>query len=531
MPESADGPSGLFHPPRRSATLPTRLISQEHSLDRPKETDNILFYHPSAKIVHFSPRAVAPIPPSTAPLDFDYPVDTIETLPWRSSAERTVALAPLRLENIHGLTVFLKCGSVVQAILKNSQCWCVDGESTFVLRIRPLTYYRIEIPNHTETDQEYVEDLRRVLPTVLRYEITPCPFRRGFTVEIPEEAKVPKRKKAWRPKRLRESAPAALSAVQESNDSETSEPGVLSVTEESSPDRRDSNAIVLDTIPDDNDGSTESEPVAKPEPRRAVSETQADFHTLRGRFEATPEPHVDNASLSSSFESCESAPSLSPLIPPSSSHSNSTCSTSIEAIEHLNDLHDGRPVHNNVPELRPSHRDVNRYRASNVEHLPCKVPSKVSAEESSKLLSAPAVTTTPIPASTTSANDLSEMSMQFRRRASATKERDLSPMPPSSILCPPRPHSQDEGTASIIQKTIALVLVPPIQLLLILLHITARIMIAPALDSAIRDSSKRENQVDYPQEAVDDFDLPLTLESSNDTDSQGSTRPDVWDLD
>src|SRR3954471_24308864 len=118
MPESPE-PLGQIHSLRRSLTLPTKL--NPHAQRRssvPNTPENVIFYHPSAKIVHFAPRALAPIPSSSSPSDFDYPVDTIETLPWRSATERTVATAPLRLEKVHGLTAFLKCGNVVHAILK-----------------------------------------------------------------------------------------------------------------------------------------------------------------------------------------------------------------------------------------------------------------------------------------------------------------------------------------------------------------------------------------------------------------------------
>jgi hypothetical protein len=100
MSDTSDAPLPQTQSLRRSATLPSKLITrprrQSESL-RPSEND--LFYHPSAKVVHFAPRALAPIPSSTAPSDFDYPVDTVETLPWRSPTERTVALGPLRLDS------------------------------------------------------------------------------------------------------------------------------------------------------------------------------------------------------------------------------------------------------------------------------------------------------------------------------------------------------------------------------------------------------------------------------------------------
>jgi hypothetical protein len=301
MPES---PSelGQIQSLRRSVTLPIKLnpLAQRRS-SVPNTPEHVIFYHPSAKIVHFAPRALAPIPSSSAPSDFDYPVDTIETLPWRSATERTVATAPLRLEKVHGSTAFLKCGNVVHAILKNSQCWCVDGVSKFVLRIRPLTYYRIEIPYDSEDDQGLVQDLKIALPTVLRYEVTPCPFKRAFSVELPSDAMAPRRKKAWRPKERRESAPILESLLETSSPSSTRSEWLDSastgddtdgnLTDDSCFTSHKAKSIILETIPDDR----ESSPVEalRPSsshsfPSRSVSETPQAFTSLLAKFQATP---------------------------------------------------------------------------------------------------------------------------------------------------------------------------------------------------------------------------------------------------
>ncbi|OQD69214.1 hypothetical protein PENPOL_c002G00331 [Penicillium polonicum] len=301
MPES---PSelGQIQSLRRSLTLPTKLnpLAQRRS-SVPNTPEHVIFYHPSAKIVHFSPRALAPIPSSSAPSDFDYPVDTIETLPWRSATERTVATAPLRLEKVHGSTAFLKCGNVVHAILKNSQCWCVDGVSKFVLRIRPLTYYRIEIPYETEDDQSLVRDLKIALPTVLRYEVTPCPFKRAFSVEIPTDAMAPRRKKAWQPKDRRERIPTVLEPPRETSSPSSIRSDCIdsmstgddtdgNLTDDSCFTSNKANSTILEAIPDDQESSPvdalSPSPYRGP-PRRSVSEAPQTFTSLLAKFEAT----------------------------------------------------------------------------------------------------------------------------------------------------------------------------------------------------------------------------------------------------
>ena len=69
-----------------------------------------------------------------------------------------------------------------------------------MLRIRANNYYRIELPCASEEDKAQVEQLRVVLESVLQYEKTACPFKRGFTVDLPEPPPVPIQKKPWKPK-------------------------------------------------------------------------------------------------------------------------------------------------------------------------------------------------------------------------------------------------------------------------------------------------------------------------------------------
>lgn len=94
---------------------------------------------------------------------------------------------------------FLSSGTLLRPILAKSQCWCVDGESKFVLRVAHDSYYRIELPNSCPAENQKVEEFKEVLAKVLQYELTPCPFKRGFTVDLPEPPKTPIRKRPWKP--------------------------------------------------------------------------------------------------------------------------------------------------------------------------------------------------------------------------------------------------------------------------------------------------------------------------------------------
>lgn len=75
----------------------------------------------------------------------------------------------------------------------------MDGESKFVLRVSQDSYYRIELPNSSSAENQKVEEFKQVLGKVLQYEGTPCPFKRGFTVNLPEPPKTPIQKRPWKP--------------------------------------------------------------------------------------------------------------------------------------------------------------------------------------------------------------------------------------------------------------------------------------------------------------------------------------------
>ncbi len=94
---------------------------------------------------------------------------------------------------------FLNCANALKPILPKSQAWCVDGHSKFVVQIRPPQYWRIEVPNDSPDDKLWIEELKRVFGEVLRFEKTPCPFKREFTVELPEPPHTPVKLKPWRP--------------------------------------------------------------------------------------------------------------------------------------------------------------------------------------------------------------------------------------------------------------------------------------------------------------------------------------------
>ena len=56
-------------------------------------------------------------------------------------------------------------------------------------------------------DELKVGEFKTVLAKVLQYEVTPCPFKRGFTVDLPDLPTTPVQKRPWRPKTKLEITP------------------------------------------------------------------------------------------------------------------------------------------------------------------------------------------------------------------------------------------------------------------------------------------------------------------------------------
>lgn len=110
-----------------------------------------------------------------------------------------VTVGILRIYRVTASNVsFLNSGNLLHTIFPRSQCWCVDGQSVFVLRIRQDSYYRMELPYETDEDKTKIEQFKSILEQVLQYEKTQCPFTRGFEVDLPERPKTPPRKRLTR---------------------------------------------------------------------------------------------------------------------------------------------------------------------------------------------------------------------------------------------------------------------------------------------------------------------------------------------
>ncbi|KAF9767252.1 hypothetical protein IL306_000184 [Fusarium sp. DS 682] len=173
-------------PPRRVSTAP--VPSRDSTEPETPESDLVetLYSHPNVKIISFTAtgRAFARGPALSN-------VDPPGSLSWSSQLERTIAVGPFRIYRAPRSVAFLSCGSALQPILRKSQCWCIDEDnSRFVLQIRRPNYWRIELPVDDPEDQERAEELREVFDKILQFEKTECPFKRTFTVDLPEQVPV-----------------------------------------------------------------------------------------------------------------------------------------------------------------------------------------------------------------------------------------------------------------------------------------------------------------------------------------------------
>ncbi|KAK4187846.1 inheritance of peroxisomes protein 1-domain-containing protein [Podospora australis] len=188
-----------FAAPRRVFTAPVPAALETNPAQPASAVTGIvdtLYDHPNVKIVSFSAGShhltVGPRAHEVEP----------GTLSWFSQLERTIAVGPFRIYRAPGSVAFLSCGSALQPILPKSQAWCVDEESSkFILQIRRPQYWRIEVPVDEAEDQQRAQVLREVFDKILQFEKTECPFKRSFTVELPERPDTPTSRKPWTPVR------------------------------------------------------------------------------------------------------------------------------------------------------------------------------------------------------------------------------------------------------------------------------------------------------------------------------------------
>ncbi len=393
----------------------------------------------------------------------------------------------------------------------------MDGESKFVLRIRPNAYYRIELPRASIEDKNKVVDFKNVLTKVLQYEATPCPFKRGFTIDLPQPPKIPIQKRPWRPKprldTMSEKVPEPLEDFGEFSKTDTltrsldAEKGDIDEPDirthrEAKAGFRVSHSDVGSTGSIENEGGSEAadgtsftnkylhesvyeEPDDLKTPTRPKglrtgrAITAPPQLTLRtsppsNKVEeslALPKFERESSSLSSSVDSFHSFHSpISPLAP-----SPPFPTSSREDYANID-----------IPLIRNHKRDVSETTVTASSHELWDMSDAKSGDESAYHSPPDLPGTPPLISDTTSQDDdhwpeptTPSPHTKLRRHGIRRRRRNQSPLPPSSNLYSPySPRSHMSGhhmTTAILQKTCSLLLGPPIQLVALMMRIAAKL--------------------------------------------------------
>ncbi|MCJ1351709.1 MAG: hypothetical protein MMC33_001693 [Icmadophila ericetorum] len=197
-------------PIRRSFTTPASFAGLSRPRSSPQEKQSgsreTLFVCGQGKVVEFSPTNASLLSPRSRRSSGVTEVAPVGSLPWASRTEKLPTVGRIEIYVSATGTTHLECAKkLITTLFPKSQCWCVDGDTIFVVAKGRDSYYRIELPNLSEQDRLKAAELKQVFTKVLQYELTPCPFRRPFEVELPETPK--KILKPWKPKNKTPTSP------------------------------------------------------------------------------------------------------------------------------------------------------------------------------------------------------------------------------------------------------------------------------------------------------------------------------------
>ncbi|KAK8236920.1 inheritance of peroxisomes protein 1-domain-containing protein [Phyllosticta capitalensis] len=509
-------------PIRRSFTAPVARPSNSATRfsDPIPAADGVetLFCHGFARIVLFT-AVTSPSRPTSSASNISSlrDQDALGTVSWGSPTERTVAAGPVRIYRVPGSVAFLHSGSLLHPILPKSQCWCVDGVAKFALRKpAPNSYFRIELPCDGEENLAKIEELKAVLEKILRYEKTPCPFTRGFHVEIPEAPETPRRRKRpvtpgrpkkwkldgiWRPE---EPGRPLSQGTEISSASEASPASVFS--EEHRRASVCSTASGASSVADD-ETLSEQKPLVKVRSRGETAPAGTRSFTappnlpLNSDAEPTSNLNSEAASIKSTAESFYATPNDSTTRVPVSRPS----SLYFDAASTRNELRSyrGEPTEDTragaeiVENIRPTHhhkRELSELTITPETQMDEEQPQAIIRtedlpKETPKLersVSAASIPSLDSYSDLDSAIDMSATDIstpperiQLRRLTGTSdpSRRALSPMPPASNLFQPQGSKQSTKhlTSTLVQKTMGLLIGPPAKLVALMLRIAEQI--------------------------------------------------------
>ncbi|KAJ4347772.1 hypothetical protein N0V95_005118 [Ascochyta clinopodiicola] len=546
-----------LHNARRSFTVPARLRS--NPVPAPASTNSAdgietLVVCPHSRIVSFTAAGALAVSDEA-------------DIAWRTSTERTLAVGVLRIYRVTASNVsFLNSGNLLHTIFPRSQCWCVDGQSVFVLRIRQDSYYRMELPFETEEDKEKISQFKSVLGQVLQYEKTQCPFARKFQVELPERPKTPPPKrltrrptqkakkwtfdKTWMP----EDGPRPSTPVLEGSDSANT----------SSYEEDDRSSIHTDAsdvpVPETPGTVFENTPPPKVARRLSVAEraqlfqsprsVTAPISTIRNRSASTassmgciPETTKEETVIKSNIkpatlERKTSTDAASLLSSADSFYSLSTARRSpsppfLDAeADILNPWLNTPPKQDDTRGRARHRRDVSELtvRATSADHVDKSVP--VTPVVPLQPMTTPSIDVRPSSAPHTPplVSDSDEDSLglpsldvptppdmiRMRKLTGASPRRAFSPMPQPQNLCFPTKHKPNQKfTTALVRKTCEIVLGPPQHLVSLMLRIAASISNGFGFSTYRVRRTKNipgswESSGDEDEWEEDDFGIPLS---------------------
>lgn len=460
---------------------------------------------------------------------------------------------------------FLNSGTLLHTIFPRSQCWCVDGQSVFVLRIRQDSYYRIELPYDTEQDKEQIGQFTSVLSQVLQYERTQSPFARSSEVGLPERPKTPPRKhlkkvptqkvkkwtfdKTWVPQN--EQRPS-------SSGFEGSDAGTASSYEED-----DRSSVCTDgseMMPDLHETSTRATssmppPLTRPYKqtttrRLSISERVSMLQGTGTRSVTAPVATARNVSAMS-MERIPESPradetqieAQKPVLERHVSEADSLASSadSFYSVQTTPFASPSPPYLDAEPDLRnpwaeifPEQKDARETRGRST-HRRQRSEITVRAPSGGVIMeAAPTTPTGPTHRAATSIDDARPSSapstpplvsdsdddsfelpgldiatppdaIRMKRLTGASQRRAFSPMPPSkNLFIPSKPTVSRQLTSALVRKTCELVLGPPSHLVSLMLRIAASI--SNFGFSAYR--VRREEKIPCSWESDDDAEWP-----------------------
>ncbi|KAL8933168.1 MAG: hypothetical protein Q9211_005925 [Gyalolechia sp. 1 TL-2023] len=490
-----------------------------------EEEAETLYAHNAGKIVSFHPPVHGTRRHSSVEQGYSALQDEpVGTLPWASPTERTIAAVrprvnpsgpgSLRIYRVLGSVAFLHSGTrLLKPILSKSQCWCVDGESKFVLQAGPHTYYRIELPYTTAEDRVKVEEFKGTLGKVLQYETTPCPFKRGFTVDLPEKPKTPVRKKPWRPRERPQPAPATERSMRldhklrrwERPSTPDGSPSVAELTAEGEEERMGN---YTDSIPEGSAESSEAGHDSEPTNDSELTPRDPNLHghqnldyyktptrprTLKTGRAITAPPHLSLRMTSSSDSASED------LCPPDALEETSSLSSSVDSFHSFHSPISPLPPSPRFPQrsLSPPLNDeeiaVRKTRSHKRDDSELTVtvdPQTLWDASEPPILqealdpASPELPQTPtLISDTTSQSEeaspeaITPSSVQLRQRTKHSRERSRSPpVSPANLYSPSARLARHHLTTAILQKTCSMLLGPPISLVALMFNIASRIM-------------------------------------------------------